>query len=372
MTPRSARGLPAASLRHCHGAPCSRPTTAHPTSHRRRRRAHRFSDRRSRRRRPASTAGDVGRSRVHRQPRRRRLLHPARSQRPPPTATRTSSASPRSASARCATRCCGRRPRPDGIAEADWSWADRRLPELRAPRHRADRRPGPSRQRPAPHRACSIPGFADGLAEFAAAVAARYPWVERLDARQRAADHGALQRPLRPLVSACPRRPLVRRAPCFNQCRATVLSMAAIRRVNPGARLIQTDDLGRTYGTEPLADVVDFYNERRWLGWDLLCGRVDRAPPALGLPRRERRRRGRHPLVRRPPLPARRHRRQLLRDQRALARPPARSLSRTLRRRARVPATSSTSSRSACWPRRRRRSRRCWARPGSATASRWR
>jgi dTDP-4-dehydrorhamnose reductase len=60
----------------------------------------------------------------------------------------------------------------------------------------------------------------------------------------------------------------------LNQCRATVLSMQAIRRINPAARLVQTDDISRTYGTEAMGGVVDFYNERRWLAWDLLCGRV--------------------------------------------------------------------------------------------------
>ncbi|HSC62819.1 MAG TPA: sugar nucleotide-binding protein, partial [Caldimonas sp.] len=60
----------------------------------------------------------------------------------------------------------------------------------------------------------------------------------------------------------------------LNQCRATVLSMAAIRRVNPAARLVQTDDISRTYGTAAMSAQVDFYNERRWLAWDLLCGRV--------------------------------------------------------------------------------------------------
>jgi len=60
----------------------------------------------------------------------------------------------------------------------------------------------------------------------------------------------------------------------LNQCHATVLAMRAVRAVNPAARLVQTEDLGRTYGTAAMADVVDFYNERRWLSWDLLCGRV--------------------------------------------------------------------------------------------------
>ncbi len=166
---------------------------------------------------------------------------------------------------------------PDGVAAADWSWTDRRLAELR----RLGITPivglihhgsGPR------HTNLLDPSFAVGLAEFAGAVAARYPWVdhwtpvnEPLTTARFSALYGLWYphaRDDRSFVAAL-----------FNQCRATVLAMASIRRVNPAAQLIQTDDLGCTYGTEPLADVVDFYNERRWLGWDLLCGRVDAEHP---------------------------------------------------------------------------------------------
>ena len=166
---------------------------------------------------------------------------------------------------------------PNGPASADWSWADRRLPALRqlgikpivglvhhgsGPRHTS--------------LVCSR--FAEGLAEFAAAVAARFPWVddwtpvnEPLTTARFSGLYGLWYphaRDDRSFVTAL-----------LNQCRATVLAMAAIRRVNPGARLVQTDDISRTYGTAPLSGVVDFYNERRWLGWDLLCGRVGQSHP---------------------------------------------------------------------------------------------
>jgi dTDP-4-dehydrorhamnose reductase len=55
--------------------------------------------------------------------------------------------------------------------------------------------------------------------------------------------------------------------------------MRAIREINPAARLIQTDDLGKIYSTRRLQYQADFENERRWLGWDLTCGRVDRSHP---------------------------------------------------------------------------------------------
>jgi dTDP-4-dehydrorhamnose reductase len=61
----------------------------------------------------------------------------------------------------------------------------------------------------------------------------------------------------------------------LNQCKATVLSMRAIRAVNPDAKLVQTDDLSKTYGTPEMAWLANFFNERRWLAWDILCGRID-------------------------------------------------------------------------------------------------
>ncbi len=52
--------------------------------------------------------------------------------------------------------------------------------------------------------------------------------------------------------------------------------MQAIRAVNPSAVLVQTEDLGTISGTPTLRPQIAFENERRWLTWDLLLGRVDR------------------------------------------------------------------------------------------------
>ena len=52
--------------------------------------------------------------------------------------------------------------------------------------------------------------------------------------------------------------------------------MEAIRQVNPSARLIQTEDLGKLHSSPALAYQAEFENERRWSTYDLLCGRVDR------------------------------------------------------------------------------------------------
>ena len=217
--------------------------------------------------------------------------------------------------------------------------------------------------------ACSCPRFADGPGRVRRARSPRgfpgsstgRPSTSR--SRRRASARSTACGIRMPATTA-------RSSPALlNQCRATVLAMQAIRRVNPAARLVQTDDLGRTYGTEPLSGGRRLLQRAPLarLGSAVRPGRPDAR--ALGLPDRERRRRRRAALVRRPPLPARRHRRQLLRHERALARP-SRSSAIPDRGPRRAP-TSSTSSRCACW-RRRRPALGSAARrkPGSATACR--
>lgn len=62
----------------------------------------------------------------------------------------------------------------------------------------------------------------------------------------------------------------------LNELRAVVESMKAIRRINPDAWLVQTEDLGKTYATPLLQYQADFENCRRFLTYDLLCGKVDK------------------------------------------------------------------------------------------------
>ncbi|MGZ8539045.1 MAG: family 1 glycosylhydrolase [Chitinophagaceae bacterium] len=62
----------------------------------------------------------------------------------------------------------------------------------------------------------------------------------------------------------------------LNQLKAVVLSMQAIRKINPAAQLVQTEDLSKTYSTPLLSYQADFENQRRWLTNDLLCGKVDK------------------------------------------------------------------------------------------------
>lgn len=166
---------------------------------------------------------------------------------------------------------------PDTLADADWRFADERLPELRRLGivpivglvHHGS---GPR------HTGLLDPRFAEGLARFAGAVAARYPWVdawtpvnEPVTTARFSCLYGVWYPHARDDASFV--------TAVLHQCRATVLAMRAIRAVNPKARLVQTDDLSRTYGTVPMTETVDFYNARRWLGWDLLCGHVNAAHP---------------------------------------------------------------------------------------------
>ncbi len=64
-----------------------------------------------------------------------------------------------------------------------------------------------------------------------------------------------------------------------NQLRASVLAMRAIRSVRSDALFIHTEDGGKTWSTPELAEVCAIREQRRWLGLDLLCGRVDEKHP---------------------------------------------------------------------------------------------
>lgn len=60
----------------------------------------------------------------------------------------------------------------------------------------------------------------------------------------------------------------------LNQAKGIILAMQEIRKINPGAKLVQTEDLSKTYSTPSLNYQARFENERRWLTYDLLCGKI--------------------------------------------------------------------------------------------------
>lgn len=162
----------------------------------------------------------------------------------------------------------------------DWSWHDARLPRL----HRLGIRviaglvhhgSGPR------YTSLADPAFPTRLARYARQVAARYPWIDRFT---------PVNEPLTTARFAglyghwYPHRrsegDFLRMV--VTQCRAVLLAMRAIRTVTPGAQLIQTEDIGKTFSAPALADQAAYENERRWLSLDLLCGRVDRSHPWFG------------------------------------------------------------------------------------------
>jgi dTDP-4-dehydrorhamnose reductase len=169
---------------------------------------------------------------------------------------------------------------PDHPERADWSWHDARLQRLRD----LGIRPiaGLVHHGSGPRYTNLLdPAFPELFAGHAARVAERYPWIEYytpVNEPLTTARFSALYGHWYP-HTRCYRTFL--RA-LLAECRATVLAMRAIRRVRPDAKLVQTDDLGKTFSTPQLAYQAEHDNDRRWLTFDLLCGRVDRSHPFWG------------------------------------------------------------------------------------------
>jgi len=169
---------------------------------------------------------------------------------------------------------------PQGLDSADFTWADVRMARLRdlglrvivGLVHHGSGPPGTS---------LLDEGFVAGLAAFAGAVAARYPWVE---------DYTPINEPLTTARFSAlyghwyPHRrdPGDFARALLIETRATAAAMRAIRAVTPHARLVQTEDLGAVFSSPRLRYQADFENERRWLSLDLLHGRVGRNHPLYG------------------------------------------------------------------------------------------
>ncbi|MBT2558229.1 glycoside hydrolase family 1 protein [Hymenobacter sp. ISL-91] len=166
---------------------------------------------------------------------------------------------------------------PESLEQPDWRWPDERLAHLQKLGiepivglvHHGS---GPR------YTALDQPNFAPELARYAGLVAARYPWVryytpvnEPLTTARFSGLYG-LWYPHATSDAAFVRM-------LYNQVLATRLAMEAIRRVNPAAQLVQTEDLGQAHCTPALAARAEFENHRRWLTFDLLNGTVTPAHP---------------------------------------------------------------------------------------------
>jgi dTDP-4-dehydrorhamnose reductase len=161
---------------------------------------------------------------------------------------------------------------PDDLDKCNWSWADARLTSLK--RFGINPIVGLLHHGSGPRYTNLLDRqFPEKLARYAGAVARRYPWVT---------DYTPVNEPLTTARFSClyghwyphAREPLMFARALLNQCRAVVLSMRAIQTVNPRARLIQTEDIGKASSTKALAYQAEFENERRWLTFDLLCGAI--------------------------------------------------------------------------------------------------
>ncbi|PTX94812.1 glycoside hydrolase [Verrucomicrobia bacterium LW23] len=168
---------------------------------------------------------------------------------------------------------------PDGPHQFEWSWLDERLSRLQS----LGISPilGLLHHGSGPRWTCLLdPEFPRKLGAFARAVAERYPWVNRYTpvneplttARfsglygfwypHHRSDHSMIRILL-------------------NETEGTLEAMRQIRQVNPNTLLVQTEDLGKTFSTPHLRYQADFDNERRWLSFDLLNGRVQPGHPLM-------------------------------------------------------------------------------------------
>jgi dTDP-4-dehydrorhamnose reductase len=166
---------------------------------------------------------------------------------------------------------------PESAGSCDWRWHDERLGLLRERGilpiaglvHHGS---GPR------HTNLLDPCFPELLAAYASKVAERYPWIthftpvnEPLTTARFSALYGHWYPHRRDMTSFL--------QAVYQQCRGVALAMRAIRRVTPNARLVQTEDLGKTFSTPLLQYQADHENDRRWLSLDLLCGRISPGHP---------------------------------------------------------------------------------------------
>jgi dTDP-4-dehydrorhamnose reductase len=163
------------------------------------------------------------------------------------------------------------KPSPDTVV--DWSWAAARLAALKNNNIKpivglVHHGSGPQ------YTDLSKRSFATGVASYAAELATAFPYLEfytpvnePLTTARFSGLYGLWYPHHNSDRSFC--RMLI------HELMATVLSMQAIRKINPSAKLVQTEDLGKVYCVKNLQYQAEFENERRWITFDFLCGRVD-------------------------------------------------------------------------------------------------
>jgi dTDP-4-dehydrorhamnose reductase len=167
--------------------------------------------------------------------------------------------------------------KPEENTSIDWSQTEARLLELK--QHGIEPIAGLVHHGSgSPYVHMAEESFATGLAAYAGQVAEKFPWItyytpvnEPLTTARFCGlyglwyPHGNNDRSFIRIL--------------YNECKATVLAMQEIRRVNPDAKLVQTEDLGKIHSTPLLKYQAKFENHRRWLSFDFLCGKVSAKHP---------------------------------------------------------------------------------------------
>jgi dTDP-4-dehydrorhamnose reductase len=169
------------------------------------------------------------------------------------------------------------RVQPDFPDQYSWTWSDERMERLR----QLGIRPiiGLLHHGSGPRWTDLLdPEFPVKLAEFAHAVAARYPWVdaytpvnEPLTTARFSALYGHWFPHRKDDTSFA--------FALVNQIEAVVRCMEKIRSIQPRAILIQTEDIGKAFSTPQVKYQADFENERRWVTFDMLHGRFTKDHP---------------------------------------------------------------------------------------------
>ncbi|HLN74582.1 MAG TPA: family 1 glycosylhydrolase [Prolixibacteraceae bacterium] len=120
--------------------------------------------------------------------------------------------------------------------------------------------------------------FPKYLAEFAYKIAERYPWIDLytpVNEPLTTARFSGLYGVWFPHKSDDYSFARI----LLNELKGVVLAMQAVNSINVNAKLVQTEDICKIYSTTSLKYQADFENERRWLTYDLLLGKLDENHP---------------------------------------------------------------------------------------------
>src|SRR6476620_2921497 len=161
---------------------------------------------------------------------------------------------------------------PEKNGSTDWTWTTKQLGKIREKNidviagllHHGS---GPA------YTNLADENFPYYLADYAKKVAEQFPWIEYytpVNEPLTTARFGGLYGIWYPHQNNSKAFTQM----LLNELKATVLAMQEIRKINPNAKLVQTEDLGKTYSTPLLKDQARFENERRWITFDILCGRL--------------------------------------------------------------------------------------------------